>query len=88
MLVIAEKRDAKLAYTIKAKESLTSKKLGYCPFCQIANSVLNKGKSAIHPLFNSTEVFPSPSDKAKSFPENFLKNSYLDDPGISLTAFP
>ena len=38
---------AKLAYANKTKESITSQKLGSWDFWQIANSVLNKGKSAI-----------------------------------------
>ena len=53
-----------------------------------ANSVLNKGKSAIPPLFNGPEELPSASDKAKLFAENFSKNSNLDDLGISLPVFP
>ena len=55
----------KLAYANKTKESITSQKLGSWDFLQIANSVLNKGKSAIAPLFNSLEVLSSASDKAK-----------------------
>ena len=55
------------------QESITSQKLGSCDFWQIANSVLNKGKSAIPPLFNG--------------PENFSTNSNLDDSGISLPVF-
>ena len=43
---------AKLAYANKTKESITSQELGSCDFWQIANSVLNKGKSAIPPLFD------------------------------------
>ena len=54
----------------------------------IANSVLNKGKSAIPPLFNSPEVLSSASDKAKLFAENFSKNSNIDDSDISLPVFP
>ena len=46
--------------------------------------VLNKGKSAIPPLFNRPEVLSSASDKAKLFAKNFSKNSNLDDSGISL----
>ena len=38
---------AKLAYATKTKESITSQKLGSWDFWRIANSVLNKGKSAI-----------------------------------------
>ena len=41
---------AKLAYANKTKESITSQKLGSRDFWRIANSVLNKGKSAITPL--------------------------------------
>ena len=55
---------AKVAYANK-KKSITSQKLGSRDFWQIANSVLNKGKSAIPPLFNGHEVLPSASDKAK-----------------------
>ena len=65
---------AKLAY---AKESVTSQKLGSRDFWRIANSVLNKGKSAIPLLFNGQEVLSFASDKAN-----------LDDSGISLPVFP
>ena len=43
---------AKLAYAKKSKESISSKKLGSRDSWRIGNSVLNKGKSAIPPLFN------------------------------------
>ena len=79
---------AKLAYANKTKESITSQKLASCDFWQIANSVLNKGKSAIPPLFNRPEVLSSASDKAKLFAENFSLNSNLDDLGVSLPVFP
>ena len=79
---------AKLAYVNKTKESITSQKLGSRDFWRIANSVLNKGKSAIPPLFNGPEVLSSASDKAKLFAENFSLNSNLDDSGVSLPVFP
>ena len=79
---------AKLTYANKTKESITSQKLGSRDFWQIANSVLNKGKSAIPPLFNRPEVLSSASDKAKLFAENFSLNSNLDDSGVSLPVFP
>ena len=79
---------AKLAYANKTKESITSQELGSRDFLRIANSVLNKGKSAIPPLFNGPEVLPSASDKAKFFPESFSKDSNLDDSSITLPAFP
>ena len=72
---------AKLAYANKAKEYITSQKLGFWNFWQITNSVINKGKSVIPTL-------SSASDKAKSFAENFSKNSYLDDSHIFLPVFP
>ena len=70
------------------QDSITSQKFGSCDFWRIANSVFNKGKSAIPPLFNGPEVLSSASDKAKLFAENFSKNSNLDDSGISLPVFP
>ena len=79
---------AKLAYANKTKESIISKKLGSHDFCRIANSVLNRGKSALPPLFNGPEVLSSASDKAKLFAENFSLNSNLYDSGISLPVFP
>ena len=78
---------AKLAYANKTKESITSQKLGSHDFWRIANSVLNKGKSAIPPLFNGPEVLSSASDKAKLFAKNFSKNSNLLDSVISLPVF-
>ena len=79
---------AKLAFANKTKEFITSQELGSRDFWQIANSVLNKGKSAIPPLFNGPEVLSSASDKAKLFAKNFSKNFNLDDSGISLPVFP
>ena len=70
------------------QESTTSQKLGSQDFWRIANRVLNKGKSAIPPLFNSSEVLFSASDKTKLFTENFSENSDLDDSGISLPVVP
>ena len=72
----------------KTKELITSQKLGSRDFWQIANSVLNKGKFAITPLFNGTEVLSSASDRAKLFVQNISKNSNLDDSGIFLPIFP
>ena len=51
-------------------------------------SVPNKGKSAIPPLFNDLEMLSSAPDKAKLFAKIFLKNSNLDESGISLPVFP
>ena len=79
---------AKLAYANKTKQSITSQKLGSCDFWKTANSVLNKGKSAIPHLFNNPKVLSSASDKARLFPENFSNNSNLDASGICLPVFP
>ena len=79
---------AKLAYATETKESITSQTLGSRDFWRIANSVLNRGKSAIPPLFNRPDVLSSASDKARLFAENFSKNSNLDGSGISLPVFP
>ena len=57
-------------------------------FWQVANSLLNKDKSAIPPLFNELEVLSSPSDKAKLFAKNFSKNPNLDGLAISSSVFP
>ena len=70
------------------QESITSNKLGSRDLWQIANSVLNKCKFAIPPLFNGWELLSSASDKAKFFAENFSVNSNLDDSGIFLPVFP
>ena len=79
---------AKLAHATKTKESITSQKLGSLDFWQISNSALNKGKSAIPPLFNGLEVLSSAFDKAKLFAKTFSRKSNLDDSGISLPVFP
>ena len=79
---------AKLSYANKTKESITSQRLGSRDFWRIANSVLNKGKSVIPPLFNGPKVLSSASDEAKLFAESFSKNSNLDDSCISLPVIP
>ena len=70
------------------QESITSQKLGSRDFWRIAKSVLNKGNSAIPPLFNGPQALYSASDKAKLFAENFSRNSNLDDSGIFLPVSP
>ena len=79
---------AKLVYANKTKDSITSQKIGSCDFWRFASSVLNKGKSAITPLFHGPEVLSSASDKVKLVAENVSKNSNLDESGISLSVFP
>ena len=77
---------AKLAYATKTTS--LPRNMALMTFVRIANSVLKRGKSAIPPLFNSLDVLPSTSDKAKLFLKNFSKNSNLDDSGSSLTVLP
>ena len=78
---------AKFAYATKTKETITSQKLGLRDFWLIANSVLNKGNSAIPLLINGLEVLPSAPDKAKLFAKQLCTNCNLDDSGISLPVF-
>ena len=68
---------AKLAYANKTKESVTYQTTDSQDFWRIANSVLNKGKSTIPPLFNELVVLSSASDKAILFPKNFLETLIL-----------
>ena len=70
------------------QEFITSQKLGFRDFWRTANSVLNKDKSAIPPLFNGPEVLSSASDKAKLFAKNYSKDSSLNGSGISSPVFP
>ena len=79
---------SKLAYATKTKESIISQTFGSLDFWQAANSVLNNGKSALTPLYNSLGMLSSASDKTKLFAKNFSNNSNLDASGISLPAFP
>ena len=73
---------------IKQKSPLLPRNLALETFWRIANSVLNKGRSAIPTLFNGPDVLSSASDKTKLFAKNFSKNYNLDDSGISLPVFP
>ena len=86
MLVIIAKGFLKLPnlHMLTKQKSITSQKLVSRDFWQIANNFLNKGKSAIPPLFTDPEVLSSASNKAKFFAKNFSKNSNLNDLGISL----
>ena len=69
---------AKLAYATKTKGLITSQKLDSLDFCQIANSVLNIGKSTtILPLFDGPDVLPSASDKQTYWLKTFLKTLFL-----------
>ena len=59
---------AKLLYTNKIKDSITSENPGFRDLLQINNSLLNKGKPTTPLLFNG----PTASDKAKLFTNFFF----------------
>ena len=61
--------------------------MGSLDIWRITNNDLNKGKSAITPLFNGLKELSSGSNQARLFTEIFLENSYLDVSGISLPVF-
>ena len=78
---------AKLAYANKTKESIASQKFGSRDFWRIANSVLNKSKSAIPPVFNGVELLFSASDKAKIVCLNFFLRTLIVIIQVSLYLF-
>ena len=73
---------------IKQKGLSLYRNLALRTFGELPIVFLNKGKSAIPPLFNDLEMLPSASNKARLFAENFPKTSNLHDSGISLPVFP
>ena len=79
---------ANFVYGTKTKESITPQKLDSQDFWRIANNVLNKGKSAISPLFSSLQELSSASNNAQLCAKNFSKNSNLDDSSIYFPVFP
>ena len=80
-------KGAKLAYATKTKQSFTSQRHGSQDFWQIANSIFNKGKSAIPTLSNGPEVLSSAFDYTRLFAKKISNYSNLDDSGISLPVF-
>ena len=68
--------------------SITFQKFDSQDFWQIANSVFNKGKSAIPLPFTVLQVLSFAYHKAKLLAKNFSENSDLEDSGISLPIFP
>ena len=80
--------DAKQQYANSVACSISTQRLGSRDFWRIANSVLNRNKSSIPPLFHGPEVLTSPLDKANLFADNFVSNSTLNDEGHPLPPFP
>ena len=78
---------ARLVYVNKTNKFITSQNFGSRDSWRIANSVLNRDKSAIPSLFSRLEVLSFASDKAKLLAKSVSKNSNLDDSCISLPVF-
>ena len=68
-------------------ERIASKKVGSRDFWRIINSVQNRGKSSIPPLFIGPEVLSLSTDEAKLFANMFSKNSTLDDSNHPIPEF-
>ena len=62
---------ARVAYAAKKKKFHHFPE-SFQDFWSIADSVLNKGKSALPPLFYSMKALSSTSDKTKLFTKSFL----------------
>ena len=80
--------DAKQQYANSVAGSISTQRLGSRDIWWIANSVLNRNKSSIPPLFHGPEVLTSPQDKANIFADKFVSNSTLNDEEHILPAFP
>ena len=80
--------EAKQHYANSVAGSIATQRLGSRDFWRIANSVLNRNKPSIPPLFHGPEVLTSPLDKANLFADNFVRNSTVSDEGHPLPAFP
>ena len=57
-------------------------------FWKIYNSVFNKGKSTVPPLFHGSDVLTSSKDKAELLAQKFSINSTLDATGHGVGVFP
>jgi hypothetical protein len=79
---------AKKNYADSVAGSILTQRLGTRDFWRIANSVLNRNKSSIPPLFHGPEVLASPKDKANLFAERFTSNSTVNDFGCNPPVFP
>ena len=69
------------------KSRISSQKLGSRDFCKIFNSVFNRSKSCIPPLFNCFEVLSSSKDKIELFAQLFSTNCSLNSSGHNLPDF-
>ena len=90
ILVITARESSLRQGPVMLKQLITiaSQRIGSRDFWRICNSVLNRGKSTIPPLFNGPEVLTTSTDKANLFARNFSYNSTLDDSYQLLPDFP
>ena len=79
---------AKITYVIKTIESITSQKLNFPDFWQIASSVLSKGKSLYILYSTARRCCLLLLIKQNCLRKSFLRALFLDDSGISLPVFP
>jgi len=85
---MGKKTVKKSAYAVKTRTKINSQKLESRDFWRICNSVLNRNKSSIPPLFNHLGVLASSKDKADLFAKTFSENSTLNDSVHPLPEFP
>ena len=81
-------KDAMSNYSEATPRSVASQLIGLNDFWMICNSVLNRGKSTMPPLFNGQEVLTTSTDKVNLFARKFSCNSTLDDGSQQRNDFP
>jgi len=70
-------QNARKNYQESVIAKISTQKLGSCDFWKIFNSVSNKGKSAIPPLFDGFNVVTSACDKSELLASTFAHNCSL-----------
>ena len=81
-------RNAKNNYQQSVKTKISTQRLGSRDFWKIFNSISNKGKSAIPPLFDGLNVITSAKDKAELLARSFASNCSLPTSDHILPEFP
>lgn len=72
---------------LTARGSIVFHKFGSLEYWCLCESVLNKGKSSISPLFNQFEVLLYSTNKTGCFVCKLFSNSTLDTPRVLLIDF-
>ena len=80
--------DAKTRYSEATKSRISSQKLVLVTSGKIVNSVFNKDKSTVSPLFHGSDVLTSSKDKAELLAQNLSANSILGATGHGVSVFP